>query len=78
MVKVFAVALVVAVLVGAAVVAGGAYVAVGSWVALFFNSTLGGKTLRCWALLIASVVVTPFASVGAGYVIFQGVMALAS
>lgn len=57
MVKVFAFALVVAVLVGAAVVAGGAYLAVGSWVALFFNSTLGGKTLRCWVLLIASVVV---------------------
>ena len=47
MVKVFAFALIVAVLVGAAVVAGGAYLAVGSWVALFFNSTLGGKTLRC-------------------------------
>lgn len=77
MVKVFAVALIVAVLVGAAVVAGGAYLAVGSWVALFFNSTLGGKTLRCWVLLIASVVVTPFAPVGAGYAVFRGLMLLA-
>lgn len=77
MVKVFAFALIVAVLVGAAVVAGGAYLAVGSWVALFFNSTLGGKTLRCWVLLIAYVVVTPFASVGAGYAVFRGLMLLA-
>lgn len=78
MVKVFAVALIVAVLAGVAVVAGGVYVAVGSFVALVFNSTLGGKTLRCWVLLIASVVVTPFASVGAGYAVFQGVMSLVS
>lgn len=47
-------------------------------VALVFNSMLGGNTLRCWVLLIASVVVTLFTSVGLGYVIFQGVMALAS
>lgn len=78
MVKVFAVALIVTALVGVALVAGGAYVAALSFAALAFNSTLGGKTLRCWALLIASVVVTLFASVGLGYVIFQGVMALAS
>lgn len=77
MVKVFAVALVRAILVGVAVVAGGVYVAMFSLVALAFNDTLGGKTLRCWVLLIASVVVTPFASVGAGYAVFQGVMALA-
>lgn len=77
MVKVFAVALIVAILVGAAVVAGGVYVAVGSFTALAFNEILGGKTLRCWVLLIASVVVTPFASVGAGYAVFQGIMALA-
>ena len=74
MVKVFAVALVVTVLVGAALVAGGAYVALLSFVALVFNSMLGGKTLRCWVLLITSVVVTLFTSVGLGYVIFQGVM----
>lgn len=78
MVKGFAVALVLAILVGVAVVAGGVYVAVFSFAALVFNSTLGGKTLRCWVLLIASVVVTLFTSVGLGYVIFQGVMALAS
>lgn len=77
MVKVFAVALIVAILVGAAVVAGGVYVALFAFAALAFNSTLGGKTLRCWALLIASIVVTPFASVGAGYDVFQGIMALA-
>lgn len=77
MVKVFAVALVLAILVGVAVVAGGVYVAMFSLVALAFNDTLGGKTLRCWVLLIASVVVTPFASVGARYAVFQGVMALA-
>lgn len=77
MVKVFAVALVLAIFVGVAVVAGGVYVAMFSLVALAFNDTLGGKTLRCWVLLIASVVVTPFASVGAGYAVFQGVMALA-
>ena len=74
MVKVFAVALVVAVLVGVAVVAGGVYVAVGSFAALAFDEILGGKTLRCWVLLTASVVVTPFASVGAGYAVFQGIM----
>ena len=78
MVKVFVVALVVTVLVGAALVAGGVYVALLSFAALIFNLTLGGKTLRCWVLLIASVVVTLFTSVGLGYVIFQGVMALAS
>lgn len=78
MVKVFAVALVVTVLVGAALVAGGAYVALLSFAALVFNSMLGGNTLRCWVLLIASVVVTLFTSVALGYVIFQGVMALAS
>lgn len=78
MVKVFAVALIVTALVGVALVAGGAYVAALSFAALAFNSTLGGKTLRCWVLLIASVVVTLFTSVGLGYVIFQGVMALAS
>lgn len=77
MVRVFAVALVVAVLVGAAVVAGGVYVAVGSFVALIFDSTLGGKTLACTVLLIASVIVTPFASVGAGYAVFRGLMLLA-
>lgn len=66
MVKVFAVALVVTVLVGAALVAGGAYVALLSFVALVFNSMLGGNTLRCWVLLIASVVVTLFTSVGLG------------
>lgn len=76
MVKVFAVALVLSILVGAAVVAGGGYVAVGSVTALAFNSMLGGKTLRCWVLLVASVVVTPFASVGAGYAVFQGIMSL--
>ena len=78
MVKAFALALIVAVLVGVAVVAGGVYVALFAFAALVFNSMLGGNTLRCWVLLIASVVVTPFASVGLGYVIFQGVMALAS
>ena len=78
MVKVFVVALVVTVLVGAALVAGGVYVALLSFAALVFNFKLGGKTLRCWVLLIASVVVTLFTSVGLGYVIFQGVMALAS
>lgn len=78
MVRMFAVALVAAVLVGAAVVAGGVYVALFAFAALAFNSILGGKTLRCWVLLIASVVVTLFTSVGLGYVIFQGVMALAS
>lgn len=78
MVKVFAVALIVTALVGVALVAGGAYVAALSFAALAFNSTMGGKTLRCWVLLIASVVVTLFTSVGLGYVIFQGVMALAS
>jgi len=78
MVKVFAVALVVTVLVGAALVAGGAYVALLSFAALVFNSMLGGNTLRCWVLLIASVVVTLFTSVGLGYVIFQGAMALTS
>ena len=77
MVRVFAVTLVVAVLVGAAVVAGGVYVALFAFAALAFNSTLGGKTLRCWVLLIASVVVTPFASVGAGYAVFRGLMLLA-
>lgn len=76
MVKVFAVALVVTVLVGAALVAGGAYVALLSFVTLVFNSMLGGNTLRCCVLLIASVVVTPFASVGAGYAVFQGIMSL--
>lgn len=76
MVKVFAVALVLAILVGVAVVAGGVYVAVFSLVALAFNDTLGGKTLRCWVLLVASVVVTPFASVGAGYAVFHGIMSL--
>lgn len=78
MVKVFAVALIVIVLVGAALVAGGAYVVWLSFAVLVFNSMLGGNTLRCWVLLIASVVVTLFTSVGLGYVIFQGVMALAS
>ena len=73
----FAVALIVAILVGAAGVAGGVYVALFAFAALAFNSTLGGKTLRCWVLLIASIVVTPFASVGAGYAVFQGIMALA-
>lgn len=77
MVKVFAVALVVTVLVGVGLVAGGVYVALLSFVTLVFNSMLGGKTLRCWVLLIASVVVTLFTSVGLGYVMFQGVMALA-
>lgn len=77
MVKAFAVALALAILVGVAVVAGGVYVAVFAFAALAFNSTLGGNTLRCWVLLIASVVVTPFASVGAGYAVFQGIMALA-
>lgn len=77
MVKVFALALIVAVLVGAAVVAGGVYVALFAFAALAFNSTFGGKTLRCWVLLIASVIVTPFASVGAGYVAFHGIMYLA-
>lgn len=76
MVKVFAVALIVAVLVGAAVVAGGAYVAVGSFTALAFNEILGGNTLRRWVLLVASVIVTPFASVGAGYAVFHGIMSL--
>lgn len=76
MVKVFVLALIVAVLVGVAVVAGGVYVALFAFAALAFNSTLGGKTLRCWVLLIASVVVTPFASVGAGYAAFQGIMSL--
>lgn len=76
MVKVFAVALIVAVLVGAAVVAGGAYVAVGSFTALAFNEILGGNTLRCWVLLVASVIVTPFESVGAGYAVFHGIMSL--
>lgn len=71
MVKAFAVALVVTVLVGAALVAGGAYVALLSFVALVFNSMLGGNTLRCWVLLIASVVVTLFTSVGLVYVIFS-------
>lgn len=78
MVKVFAVALVVIVLVGAALVAGGAYVALLSFATLVYNSMLGGNTLRCWVLLIASVVMTLFTSVGLGYVIFQVVMALAS
>lgn len=78
MVKVFAVALIVAVLVGVVLVAGGVYVALLSFAALAFNEILGGNTLRCWVLLIASVVVTLFTSVGLGYVIFQGVMALAS
>lgn len=78
MVKVFAVALVVTVLVGVVLVAGGVYVALLSFAALVFNSMLGGNTLRCWVLLIASVIVTLFTSVGLGYVIFQGVMALAS
>lgn len=77
MVKVFAVALIVTVLVGVALVAGGAYVAALSFAALAFNLTLGGKTLRCWVLLITSVLVTLFTSVGVGYVVFQGVMALA-
>lgn len=77
MARMFAVALVAAVLVGAAVVAGGVYVALFAFAALAFNSTLGGKTLRCWVLLIASVVVTPFASVGAGYAVFRGLMLLA-
>lgn len=76
MVKVFAVALVLAILVDVAVVAGGVYVAVFSLVALAFNDTLGGKTLRCWVLLVASAVVTPFASVGAGYAVFRGIMSL--
>lgn len=78
MVKVFAVALIVIVLVGVALVAGGAYVALLSFVALVFNSMLGGNTLRCWVLLITSVLATLFTSVGVGYVVFQGVMALAS
>lgn len=77
MVKVFALALIVAVLVGVAVVAGGAYVALFAFAALAFNSTLGGKTLRCWALLITSVLVTLFTSVGVGYVVFRGLMLLA-
>ena len=72
----FAVALIVAILVGAAVVAGGVYVALFAFAALAFNSTLGGKTLRRWVLLVASVVVTPFASVGAGYAVFHGIMSL--
>lgn len=76
MVKVFAVALVVTVLVGAVLVAGGAYVALLSFAALVFNSILGGNTLRCWVLLIASVLATLFTSVGVGYVVFQGVMSL--
>lgn len=76
MVKVFAVALVVTVLVGAVLVAGGVYVALLSFAALVFNSTLGGNTLRCWVLLIASVLATLFTSVGVGYVVFQGVMSL--
>lgn len=76
MVKAFALALIVTVLVGAALVAGGAYVAVGSFAALAFNEILGGKTLRRWALLTASVAVTPFASVGAGHTAFQGIMSL--
>lgn len=76
MVKVFAVALVVTVLVGVALVAGGAYVALLSFVTLVFNSMLGGNTLRCWVLLVASVIVTPFASVGAGYAVFHGIMSL--
>ena len=71
MVKVFAVALVVTVLVGAALVAGGAYVALLSFVALVFNSMLGGNTLRGWVLLIASVVVTLFTSVGLGTSYFK-------
>lgn len=77
MVKVFAVALVVTVLVGVALVAGGAYVALLSFVTLVFNSMLGGNTLRCWALLITSVLATLFTPVGVWYVVFQGVMALA-
>jgi hypothetical protein len=77
MVKVFAVALIVTALVGVALVAGGAYVAALSFAALAFNSTMGGKTLRCWVLLITSVLATLFTSVGVGYVVFQGVMALA-
>lgn len=77
MVKVFAVALIVTALVGVALVAGDAYVAALSFAALAFNSTMGGKTLRCWALLITSVLATLFTSVGVGYVVFQGVMALA-
>ena len=43
MVKVFAVALIVAILVGAAVVAGGVYVALLSFAALAFNSTVSNK-----------------------------------
>lgn len=77
MVKVFAVSLIVTVLVGVALVAGGAYVAAFSFAVLAFNSTLGGKTLRCWALLITSVLVTLFTSVGVGYVVFRGLMLLA-
>lgn len=77
MARMFVVALVAAVLVGAAVVAGGVYVALFAFAALAFNSTLGGKTLACTVLLIASVIVTPFASVGAGYAVFRGLMLLA-
>lgn len=77
MVKVFAVSLIVVALVGVALVAGGAYVAVLSFVALASNSMLGRNKLRCWVLLITSVVATLFASVGVGYAVFQGIMALA-
>ena len=76
MVKVFAVALIVAVLVGVAVVAGGVYVALFAFAALAFNSTLGGKMLRCWVLLITSVLATLFTSVGVGYAVFQRIMSL--